>query len=133
MAKKFAKINGLFNVFVLKTDNSTQYYDPTKIIDGVVDIDKNTICFVSSTSEDIDKKIGEYSIKENDKFVITQGEIYAYTGKQYSEPDTPIENSWRPIYINSTPINELEFTKEGEYGDIITINPINLMKDLLDL
>lgn len=130
MAKKFAKINGLFNVFVLKTDNNTQYYDPAKIIKGVVDIDKNTICFVSATAGDVDKKIGEYTIKENDRFVITQGGIYAYTGKQYSEPvipdtpDTPIEDTWRPIYINSTPINELEYTKNNEYGDTDTINPI---------
>ena len=130
MAKKFAKINGLFNVFVLKTDNNTQYYDPAKIIKGVVDIDKNTICFVSATAGDVDKKIGEYTIKENDRFVITQGGIYAYTGKQYSEPvipdtpDTPIEDTWRPIYINSTPINELEYTKNNEYGDTVTIKPI---------
>lgn len=130
MAKKFAKINGLFNVFVLKTDNNTQYYDPAKIIKGVVDIDKNTICFASATAGDVDKKIGEYTIKENDRFVITQGGIYAYTGKQYSEPvipdtpDTPIEDTWRPIYINSTPINELEYTKNNEYGDTDTINPI---------
>lgn len=130
MAKKFAKINGLFNVFVLKTDNDTQYYDPAKIIKGVVDIDKNTICFASATAGDVDKMIGEYTIKENDRFIITQGGIYAYTGKQYSEPvipdtpDTPIEDTWRPIYINSTPINELEFTKNNEYGDIDTIKPI---------
>lgn len=130
MAKKFAKINGLFNVFVLKTDNNTQYYDPAKIIKGVVDIDKNTICFASATAGDVDKKIGEYTIKENDRFVITQGGIYAYTGKQYSEPvipdtpDTPIEDTWRPIYINSTPINELKYTKNNEYGDTVTIKPI---------
>lgn len=130
MAKKFAKIKGLFNVFVLKTDNNTQYYDPAKIIKDVVDIDKNTICFVSATAGDVDKMIGEYTIKENDRFIITQGGIYAYTGKQYSEPvipdtpDTPIEDTWRPIYINSTPINELEFTKNNEYGDIDTIKPI---------
>jgi hypothetical protein len=130
MAKKFAKINGLFNVFVLKTDNNTQYYDPAKIIKGVVDIDKNTICFASATAGDVDKKIGEYTIKENDRFVITQGGIYAYTGKQYSEPvipdtpDTPMEDTWRPIYINSTPINELKYTKNNEYGDTVTIKPI---------
>mgnify|MGYP006967128861 CR=1 FL=1 len=130
MAKKFAKINGLFNVFVLKTDNNTQYYDPAKIIKDVVDIDKNTICFASATAGDVDKKIGEYTIKENDRFIITQGGIYAYTGKQYSEPvipdtpDTPIEDTWRPIYINSTPINELEYTKNNEYGDTVTVKPI---------
>lgn len=129
MAKKFAKINGLFNVFVLNTKNNTQYYDPSKIIDNVVDIDKNTICFVNAADVDIDKKIGKYTIKENDRFVITQGGIYAYTGNQNSSqviPDTPgtsTEDTWRPIYINNTFINDLEFTKSDEYGDIITINP----------
>ena len=129
MAKKFAKINGLFNVFVLNTKNNTQYYDPSKIIDNVVDIDKNTICFVNAADVDINKKIGEYTIKENDRFVITQGGIYAYTGNQNGSsvtPDTPgtsTEDTWRPIYINNTFINDLEFTKSDEYGDIITINP----------
>ena len=102
MAKKFAAIGGLHTIFNLDTD--TNEYDLTTFLDESVD--HNTICFISADENDIDKIIVDHTIKENDRFIIVQNDVFSLYGSL--EQDIDIEpNTWRPIQINGIPVTTI--------------------------
>ena len=102
MAKKFAAIGGLHTIFNLDTD--TNEYDLTTFLDESVD--HYTICFISADENDIDKIIVDHTIKENDRFIIVQNDVFSLYGSL--EQDIDIEpNTWRPIQINGIPVTTI--------------------------
>lgn len=94
MAKKFAAINGFHHVYNTIWESSIEKYDVSNITTDYKDnINKNTLCFVVADSEDVNKYVGDFKIKENDKFIITQENVFAYTEK-------PSAETWRAVLIN---------------------------------
>lgn len=126
MAKKFAHIKSISDVFNYEDIDSKKVYNPNSIKHN--DINHNTLCFVyvDEDSSDIGSYIDDYEVKAKDRYIICQGSIFAYVGKQEvpedpgEDPETPEENVWRPIYINNEKIENLEFEVDG----VIT-NPIS--------
>ena len=85
MAKKFANILGLNNVFMYNSETNT--YRTDLLADGVKnEIDYNTICFIKANSSDINRKISNYTIKENDTFIVSQKEVFAINPKDGFSP-----------------------------------------------
>ena len=116
MAKKFAHIKSISDVFDYENIDSKKVYNPNSIKHS--DINNNTLCFVyiDEDSSDIGSYIDDYEIKAKDRYIICQGSIFAYVGKQEvpSDPGTdPEENVWRPIFINKDLIENLEFEIDG--------------------
>lgn len=109
MAKKFAAIGGLHTIFNLDTD--TNEYDLSTFLDESVD--HNTICFISADEDDIDKIIVDHTIKENDRFIIVQNDVFSLYGSL--EQDIDIEpNTWRPIQINGVPVTTINTTYDPD-------------------
>ena len=80
MAKKFANILGLNNVFMYNSE--TNAYRIDLFVEEIKnEIDYNTICFIKSNSSDANRKIGNYIIKENDTFIVAQKEVFAINPK----------------------------------------------------
>lgn len=80
MAKKFANILGISNVFMYSSETNT--YRTDLLVDEVKnEIDYNTICFVKANSSDTNRKISNHTIKENDTFIISQKEVFAINPK----------------------------------------------------
>jgi hypothetical protein len=116
MAKKFALVTGLYNIF--NTRNSivnnveVQSYNINSIIPNGL-VDKNTIGFYYANGEDIGRYIGEHKITDKDRFIITQNDVFSLFGSPEIEPVTPeiVENTWRPILING------DYVKGTSYED----------------
>jgi hypothetical protein len=120
MAKKFAHIKSISDVFDYENIDSKKVYNPSSIKHS--DINHNTLCFVyvDEDSSDIGSYIDDYEIKAKDRYIICQGSIFAYVGKKEipedpgTEPENPEENVWRPIFINNNLIENLEFEVDGD-------------------
>jgi hypothetical protein len=122
MAKKFANILGLSNVFGYNSETNT--YLPYLLLDSVKnDINYNTICFVEADENDEGFNIKGYDIKAGDTFIITQKGVFGFFPKDGitpSEPENPgqVITSWRPVFINDENIAEIEIEYEDpESGD----------------
>lgn len=103
MAKKFAAIDGLHTIFDFKVVSgvTTNEYDLSTFKDSSVN--HNTICFISVDAEDVDNVIGNHTIKEDDRFIIVQNDVFSLYGSLQVEP-TPEEQTWRPILINGATV-----------------------------
>lgn len=101
MAKKFAVIKGFNKVYKCDYINDVKEYNIQTPMSASFQsqIDKNTICFIIADGDDVGRYVGDFLIKENDKFIVTQNNVFAYTEKQ-----TEDKNTWRPIYINGVEI-----------------------------
>lgn len=130
MAKKFANILGLSNVFGYNSESNT--YLPYLLLDSVKnDINYNTICFVEADENDEGFNIKGYDIKSGDTFIITQKGVFAVVPKDgfKSNSDDPLNGSLRPIYINNQNIADSPFeyiendeTKTYTPGDKYKLN-----------
>jgi hypothetical protein len=123
MAKKFALVTGLYNIF--NTKNSivnnveVQSYNINSIIPNGL-VDKNTIGFYYANGEDIGRYIGEHKITDKDRFIITQNDVFSLFGSPEIEPVTPeiVENTWRPILINGDYVTGTSY--EDGNGNYVT-------------
>jgi hypothetical protein len=123
MAKKFALVTGLYNIF--NTRNSivnnveVQSYNINSIIPNGL-VDKNTIGFYYANGEDIGRYIGEHKITDKDRFIITQNDVFSLFGSPEIEPVTPeiVENTWRPILINGDYVTGTSY--EDGNGNYVT-------------
>lgn len=95
--KKFALVEGLHNIFS-KTDN---IYDTTVLKDAIgTEIGENTIVFIIADSTDAGSSVGTYSVELNDTFIWAKGSIFSIYKSD------AVTNTWRPVYINNTSIND---------------------------
>ena len=127
MAKKFALVTGLYNIFntrnIVVNDVEVQSYNINSIIPNGL-VDKNTIGFYYANGEDIGRYIGEHKITDKDRFIITQNDVFSLFGSPEIEPVTPeiTENTWRPILINGNYITPEEpFSINYINGNLTTI------------
>lgn len=127
MAKKFAHVQGLHKIYeTYNTQESTgilTHYNLKKLITNDL-IDHNTISFVQVETEDVGRDLAGHIIKEKDRFVIVQNDVFALFGSPMEEPkDVEIpDNTWRPIYLNGEIITDYNFETivEDENGEYVT-------------
>lgn len=139
MAKKFAHIKSISDVFNYEEIGSKKVYDPKSI--NHTDINTNTLCFVyiDEDSSDIGSYIEDYEIKAKDRYIICQGSIFAYVGEPEvpedpgTDPETPEEYVWRPIYINNEKIENLEFNTDEGVKSPEKDYKLNLIEDTTEL
>lgn len=117
MAKKFANILGLSNVFGYNSETNT--YLPYLLLDSVKnDINYNTICFVEADENDEGFNIKGYDIKSGDTFIITQKGVFAVVPKDgfKSNSGDLSDYALRQIYINGDDIadTQFEYTENDE-------------------
>lgn len=123
MAKKFALVTGLYNIFntrnIVVNNVEVQSYNINSIIPNGL-VDKNTIGFYHASNEDIGRYIGEHKITDKDRFIITQNDVFSLFGSPEIEPVTPeiIENTWRPILINGDYVTGTSY--EDGNGNYVT-------------
>ena len=137
MAKKFAVIKGFNKVYKYNYINGVGEYNIQTPVSTSFQsqIDKNTICFIIADSSDAGKKVGDFTIKENDKFIVTQNNIFAYT-----EKPTEDKNTWRPIYINgneilkdSTTTKPINFSSSNTQDGYLTFDYKDEVDDYLNV
>lgn len=123
MAKKFALVTGLYNIFttrnIIVNDVEVQSYNINNITPNGL-VDKNTVGFYYAEGEDIGRYIGEHKITDKDRFIITQGDVFSLFGSPEIETETPeiVENTWRPILINGDYVIDTQY--EDGNGNYVT-------------
>lgn len=136
MAKKFATILGFHNLYVtnpIDADKNLNEYDLSKINPNASDevkqnIDENTIVFIIADKTDNDILVGarKYQIKEGDRFIIAQKDVYSlFDARKIAGPTGPgavfdffqnhaMPNSYFPN-IDPLELKNLNLQK-GDYG-----------------
>jgi len=119
-AKKFAAVAGLHNIY--SVDYKT--VDDTIIAYYVIEnphaedfINHNTICFLTADSEDAGKYITDHLIRENDRFIVAQNDVFSLCGSPENGGDEPTDtNTWRPIYVNGQSVLDIDY---GGWDELI--------------
>ena len=90
MAKKFAEITGIHNIFNTAIEDLdsgtiayTEMYIPDNKLELKSNIDENTIVFVKADNTDVGRIIGpnKYKISKDDCFIIAQNKVFGAFGK----------------------------------------------------
>ena len=129
MAKKFAAVKGLHNLFDISSDGQT--YDIKNIkTEAQALVSKNTICFITADANDVDYYVGNNLIAEGDKFIIVQNNVFTQYREPSLEPEPEeTEAKWRPIYFNGefvgdkTEIDFIDSNYISAIGEYDLVNP----------
>lgn len=124
MAKKFALVQGIHNIFDYQIQNDKYIYNISRIQKNEL-VDKNTVGFYIVDNEDVNRYIGNHKITEKDRFIITQNDVFSLYGSLETEIEQPgiIENTWRPVLVNDEYINE-PFNIDYKDGELTKANHI---------
>lgn len=124
MAKKFALVQGIHNIFDYQIQNDKYIYNISRIQKNEL-VDKNTVGFYIVDNEDVNRYIGDHKITEKDRFIITQNDVFSLYGSLETEIEQPdiIENTWRPVLINDEYIDE-PFNIDYKDGELTKANHI---------
>ena len=124
MAKKFALVQGIHNIFDYQIQNDKYIYNISRIQKNEL-VDKNTVGFYIVDNEDVNRYIGDHKITEKDRFIITQNDVFSLYGSLETEIEQPdiIENTWRPVLVNDEYINE-PFNIDYKDGELTKANHI---------
>ena len=112
-AKKFAAVVGLHNIYEV----GTRTIDEERVSYYIIEnpqaedlINHNTICFLTADKQDSGIYITDHLIKENDKFIIVQNDVFSLYGSIEKSGDEPTDpDKWRPIYVNGQSVLDIDY------------------------
>lgn len=112
-AKKFAAVVGLHNIYEV----GTRTIDEERVSYYIIEnpqaedlINHNTICFLTADKQDAGIYITDHIIKENDKFIIVQNDVFSLYGSTEKSGDEPTDpDKWRPIYVNGQSVLDIDY------------------------